>query len=254
MKTTSEVDRPMNNLRAFSAPDASVPKSSRWVFTVKQAPPCRELGPKGHSPSVWLPTVGSGELLTGGPLLTRDSETFRRNNQGCERNPMGSSRTLDSRFRTRDIRRRKEIAELPGKPSKMRWVRSTTSRPVELTSVSLDFVDQNQAPREGFEPSTRRLTGEWRGPLETLRTTAFSSVWTLRCRIASVKNRCVKTTGFVEFPKRCVEYCGTRMHGEWDQGNDGLIDSRSVTPGQFTSRTAPPCSLPPLDPCLVGLL
>src|SRR5262245_1741369 len=83
---------------------------------------------------------------------------------------------------------------------------------VRLTRVRLK--DLGPAPREGFEPSTRRLTAGSRIPPKTLRTTTFSSVWRLPARCARCNIRCVEPPGVVEFPQLTVEYCGRDVRNQ----------------------------------------
>ena len=71
-----------------------------------------------------------------------------------------------------------------------------------------DSKNLRLAPREGFEPSTRRLTGGPRKPQKTLRTPTFSCVLMIPSSCARGIIRCVDTLGFVEIPQRFVEYCG----------------------------------------------
>ena len=113
-------------------------------------------------PTEWCSNLTRGPsgtvLLTRFGSLRESAESFVARRSGSERNPSASARTPSVSLRNREFDRHQKTCETPGKQAKTKAAGRAFSRPSLLTAVSRSFVADQSAPREGFEPSTRRLT------------------------------------------------------------------------------------------------
>src|SRR5262245_39367430 len=105
------------------------------------------------------PLFVSRALLTRFGVSRRDSESLKRLRPGSDHNPYVYTRNpsvMDCGLRVATYRRNYGIARKTG--PKCNEAGPSRSQPLQLTRLSLVSNQLHSAPREGFEPSTRRLT------------------------------------------------------------------------------------------------
>jgi hypothetical protein len=108
---------------------------------------------------------GLTELLTRGPLLTRDSESFGAAIRSAKPTSKVDSEPRSDFLETESAGHPSEIGKNPlGQAKKRKNAERENSRRCALTGVAASFAVQKGTPPVGLEPTTRRLTDNWVKP------------------------------------------------------------------------------------------